>query len=479
MSETQLARPLPAVDVLLYQRIFDRINLADLGAVSALIAALEDRRLLPDVEARALLASGPASPWHRWSGWLAQNRDHPLAWQVYRRAQGIRPAAATMPAVPARPVAQSNFGFGDEDIAWRGRSFGNGWHAGLLAWQNGRMAEALTHFERAARTPDLSAWGAASAAFWAGRAARALGDEERALVWFARSAEFPQSFHGLIARRLLGFDSGFDWNRPTLTAAELRDWVALPGGQRVLLLAQVGRSAAVEEALRSMISGLPETHLTTAAIIAERAGVPSIAMRVAQRIEKQTGQRIDAALYPLLPWVPATGYRVNRAILASIARIESGFDPKARNPSGAAGLMQLMPTTARAMGAQAGLPATDRHLVDPSANLGLAQHYLDLLLGHERIRGNLLHMAVAYNLGVAGMGRVQDRMSGPDPLLAIELLPNAENRLFAQRVLATFWIYQMRLVQTPVSLDDLAQGRWPTYGQDDDQGELAQYHERN
>ncbi len=326
MPEASLARPLPAVDVLLYQRIFDRIDLADLGAVSALIAALEDRRLLPDVEARALLASGPASPWHRWSGWLAQNRDHPLAWQVYRRAQGIRPAAATMPTVPARPVAQSSFGFGDEDIAWRGRSFGNGWHTGLSAWQGGR---------------------------------------------------------------------------------------------------------------------------------------------------------IDAALYPLLPWVPATGYRVNRAILASIARIESGFDPKARNPSGAAGLMQLMPATARAMGAQAGLPATDRHLVDPSANLGLAQHYLDLLLGHERIRGNLLHMAVAYNLGVAGMGRVQDRMSGPDPLLAIELLPNAENRLFAQRVLATFWIYQMRLAQTPFSLDDLAQGRWPTYGQDDDQGELAQYHERN
>ncbi len=462
--------------MLLYRRIFERIDLGDLGAVSALIAALEDRRLMADVEGRLLLASGPAAPWSRWSGWLTQNREHPLASQVYRRALGVRPASAPSPAAPL--PTPSPFGFGDEDIAWRGRNFGNGWQAGLNAWQAGRFAEALAQFERAARTPDLSAWGTASAAFWAGRAALAVHDPARAAVWFERASESPQSFYGLLVRRQLRLDPGFDWTQPEPTAAEQREWRAQPGGERVLLLAQIGRSAAVEEALRGLVGRLPDELLPMAAILAERAGVPSLAMRLAQRVEKQTGQRIDSALYPLLPWVPATGYKVNRAILASIARIESGFDPKARNPSGAAGLMQLMPATARAMGVQAGLPSTDRHLVDPTANLGLAQHYLDVLIGHDRIRGNLLHMAVAYNLGVAGMGRVQDRISGADPLLAIEMTPNAENRLFAQRVLVTFWIYQMRLAQPTESLDDLAQGRWPIYGVDEDRGELAQYHER-
>lgn len=476
-EETAQARPLPAVDALLYRRIFERIELGDLSATAPFVAAIEDRRLLPDVEARLLLASGASAPWARWSDWLARNREHPLAPQLHRRAQGLRPANATLPAAP--PPSPPLFGYGDEDVSWRGRSVGDGWSAGLAAWRAGRHQEALTQFERAARTPDLSAWGVAGAAFWAGRAAQALGDPARAARWFERAAETPQSFYGLLARRHLGLDSGFDWTRPEPTPAELRDWLAQPGGERALLLAQIGRGAAVEEALRQLVSRLPDSLLPMAAIVAERAGAPSLAMRLAQRVEKQTGQRIDVALYPLLPWSPQTGYRVNRAMLASIARIESGFHPQARNSkSGATGLMQLMPSTARAMGAQAGLPATDRHLIDPSANLGLAQEYLDLLLGHERIRGNLLHMAVAYNLGVAGMGRVQERISGPDPLLAMEMLPSVENRLFAQRVLATFWIYQMRLGQPTESLDELAQGRWPIYGVDEDRGELAQYHDR-
>lgn len=476
-EETAQARPLPAVDALLYRRIFERIELGDLSAVAPLVVAIEDRRLLPDVEARLLLASGSAAPWPRWSDWLARNREHPLAPQLHRRAQGLRPANAAQP--PAPPPSPPTFGFGDEDVSWRGRSFGDGWGPGLAAWKAGRYQEALNHFERAARTPDLSAWGVAGAAFWAGRSALALGDFAKSVRWFERAAETPQSFYGLLARRQLRLDSGFDWTRPEPTPAEMREWLAQPGAERALLLSQIGRSAAVEDALRQLVSRLPDSLLPMAAIVAERAGVPSLAMRLAQRVEKQTGQRIDSALYPLLPWSPQTGYRVNRAMLASIARIESGFDPKARNgKSGAAGLMQLMPITARAMGAQAGLPATDRHLVDPSANLGLAQEYLDLLLGHDRIRGNLLHMAVAYNLGVAGMGRVQERISGPDPLLAMEMLPNAENRLFAQRVLATFWIYQMRLGQPTESLEELAQGRWPIYGVDEDRGELAQYHDR-
>ena len=472
-----MARPLPAVDAMLYRRIFERIDIGDLSAVAPLLIAIGDRRLMADVEARLLLAAGPAAPWARWSDWLGRNREHPLAPQLYRRAQGMKPTASALPAPP--PPSAPMFGYGDEDVSWRGRNFGDGWSAGLSAWKAGRMAEALALFERAARTPELSAWGVAAASYWAGRAALALGDFARSTRWCERAAETPQSFYGLLARRYLGLDPGFDWTQPEPTLAEQHAWLAQPGAERILLLAQVGRGAAVDEALRSLVGRLPDDLLPMAAIVAERAGVPSLAMRLAQRVEKQTGQRIDSALYPLMPWSPQTGYRVNRAMLASIARIESGFDPKARNPgSGAAGLMQLMPVTARAMGAQAGLPATDRHLVDPSANLGLAQEYLDLLLGHERIRGNLLHMAVAYNLGVAGMGRVQDRISGPDPLLAMEMLPNAENRLFAQRVLATFWIYQMRLGQTADSLEELAQGRWPIYGVDDDRGELAQYHDR-
>ncbi len=74
--------------------------------------------------------------------------------------------------------------------------------------------------------------------------------------------------------------------------------------------------------------------------------------------------------YDKLIKISANQYDFHWCLIASQMYQESRFDPKAKSWSGARGLMQLMPATAREMG------LTDRTMLDPSKNIDAGVHYL-------------------------------------------------------------------------------------------------------
>lgn len=82
-------------------------------------------------------------------------------------------------------------------------------------------------------------------------------------------------------------------------------------------------------------------------------------------------------------------YGVESALLHAVISVESHYDPKAMSPKGAAGLMQLMPQTAKRYGVA--------DAFDPRQNLnGGAQYLRDLL----RLFNNNTSLALAaYNAG--------------------------------------------------------------------------------
>jgi soluble lytic murein transglycosylase len=147
---------------------------------------------------------------------------------------------------------------------------------------------------------------------------------------------------------------------------------------------------------------------------------------------------------------------VEPAFVHAIIRQESAFDIDAVSASGARGLMQLMPTTAKDVARQEGTRhAADWLTTKPNHNIRLGSAYLKQL--YNRFESYAL-VAAAYN---AGPGRLRGWMEtfgnplepGTDLVEWIERIPVYETRNYVQRVLEATLIYRKKLGEHP--------GRYP------------------
>ena len=110
------------------------------------------------------------------------------------------------------------------------------------------------------------------------------------------------------------------------------------------------------------------------------------------------------ASLPLPAWQPAGGYKLDPSLIHAVIRAESGFDPAARSPKGALGLMQVLPDTARDVAKVTQLAyAGEGWLLDPPNNMAVGQAWLRQLAATSTVQGNLVHLLAAYN---AGEGRL-------------------------------------------------------------------------
>jgi soluble lytic murein transglycosylase-like protein len=115
----------------------------------------------------------------------------------------------------------------------------------------------------------------------------------------------------------------------------------------------------------------------------------------------QSGQPYDAVLLatagkfdPVIESA-AEAAAVEPELLRAVIAVESGFDPRALSKAGAAGLMQLMPETARRYG------VSDRF--DPGQNVHAGARHLKALI--ERYDNDVKLALAAYNAGEPAVDR--------------------------------------------------------------------------
>ncbi len=330
------------------------------------------------------------------------------------------------------------------------------WLAGWLALRFlDRPGDAAKHFQAMydrVRFPISRA----RAAYWSARAAEAAGDRDRATEWYRRAAGHPTAFYGQLAGKALALGRRFPAGAPAVAPEERERFEANPLVGAARLLGEAGDF----ETMRTFVTHLSRSAQTPGAhLLVSRLGLaygaPHISVNAAKRAWRN-GVPLIAEAYPLAFGKADTARAPDPpelALLLGLARQESEMDPHARSRSGAVGLMQLLPGTAREVSGRLGLAYSRSRLrEDRGYNIALGSAYLAELL--EAFEGDRALALAAYN---AGPNRVRQwlatfgdpRRGEVDPIDWMELVPFAETRNYIQRVLESAVVYRYRLKGPP------------------------------
>lgn len=339
------------------------------------------------------------------------------------------------------------------------------WISGLSLWRMEKPELARRHFEETANAPEGHEWLTSAGAFWAARANLVVKRPEAVNHWLEVAATYPRTFYGMLARTELGYQTEFSWEIPPFTEGDAEVLLRVSGSRRALALLQIGDHQTAEDELRRLYPTASKALRQSMLVMAYAGQMPALAVRLGGSLPRENGRVHDAAAFPVPDWTPQGGWQIDKALVYALVRQESSFNPTARSGAGAVGLMQLMPATAAAV---AGGRLSRDKLTTPEVNLGLGQRYVTRLLSDEPVSGNVMMMAAAYNAGPGNLTRwMQGIKHRDDPLLFAESLPSRETRVFVQRVMTSYWVYQSRLGQPSGSLEAVASGEWPLYlGQD-------------
>jgi soluble lytic murein transglycosylase len=293
----------------------------------------------------------------------------------------------------------------------------------------------------------------ARAAYWLGRTAEAEKDSGKALDWYRVASGYPLVFYGQLATQrideLLQREES-PLALPSAPSPTPEDALELEKNWLVSYALLCHRYEGKMSEAASIFARLISEKLKTAGEIVkllelvESLGDTQLTLRMSLEAERRKVFLL-ANLYPTMR-VPDRS-NPSRALIHAIAKNESNFVKHAESSRMAQGLMQIIPSTAKALCRELKIKYSSYRLKgDVAYNVKIADHYLGQLA--KRFNGSRVLMVASYNAGPEAVARWLEEMGDPrkgkieDVVDWIESIDYGETRNYVQRVLEALRVYE-------------------------------------
>ena len=308
--------------------------------------------------------------------------------------------------------------------------------AGLVAFINRDYKTASREFDSlVAKYPESDY--ALAANYWSGRAWRARGDAAAATTrWKALLAKEKGSYYSVLSAKRLGV--------PLLTDKSADDYPSVPdvdeASKRIALLKEFGMDTEAKFEYDRLFrdAALTPQRLVATAHALSGTDQSSRSIALGRRAVTEVGATAPnyRLMYPVLERSTliesAKKYRLDPALVASLIRQESNFNPRATSVVGARGLMQLMPAVGRTIAKGQGISGyTDESLYDPAVNIRLGTQHLS---GLFRTTPQIERVLAAYNAGESRVAKWVQKAGAADPELFTERIPFVETRDYVRNI---------------------------------------------
>ncbi|NOZ37325.1 MAG: transglycosylase SLT domain-containing protein [Gammaproteobacteria bacterium] len=289
--------------------------------------------------------------------------------------------------------------------------------------------------------------------YWRARVLESMGRLEEARDIYLLNAE-TRGYYSFLSADRIGNRYRFSHRPLIFSSTELDSVRNLPSMLRAQELYALKRIPDVRREWNYTIKRMNKAQLLKAAKLADQWGWHdrAIATLTQARYWDDLTLRFPLA-YQQQILTQAKKQGINPAWAFAVIRQESAFTSDARSQAGAMGLMQLLPRTARRMARSMRIPMHNRRaLLNTSTNIKLGVGYLKKII--DRYHGHPVLAIAAYNAGGRQVKRWLPEQKAISADLWIELVPFEETRKYMKRVLTYTVIYEQRLGESPVSLQD-------------------------